>query len=67
MSRLLVAATIVIVLTNPSGAQGRPTWNEASQHDRSLFAQCMQDWDRDTHMTTTVWAQACQRVLRDHE
>lgn len=62
----LIAATIVIVLTNPSGAQAPAASNgpAASQHDSSLFAQCLLDWDRATHMTKTEWSGACQRVAR---
>jgi hypothetical protein len=28
-------------------------------------AQCMQDWDRQTHMTKQEWTRACQRVVDD--
>ena len=55
---LLVAAIIVIGLTNPSGAQTSP-------HNQNLFEQCMRDWDRATHMTKKQWAGACQRVLQE--
>lgn len=66
---LLIAAMIVVLLTNPSGAQTLADQNDraASEHDRALFAQCMQDWDRATHMTTKEWARACQRVIRARE
>lgn len=64
---LLIGATIVIVLTNPGSAQAPAAWNDAttSQHDRNLFAQCIKDWDRATHMTKTEWMGACQRLIRD--
>ena len=64
---LLIAAAIVIALTNPSGAQAPAAWirTTASDHDRNLFEQCLQDWDRATHMTKSEWAGACQRVLRE--
>lgn len=66
---LLIAATIVVGLTNPSGAQSVANQSDlsASGHDRALFVQCMQDWDRATHMTTKEWARACQRVIRGRE
>jgi hypothetical protein len=64
---LLIATTIVVVLTNPSGAQTRTASNDtaAPQHNHRLFTQCMQDWDRATHMTKAEWAGACQRILRE--
>jgi len=66
---LLVAATIVIALINPSGAQTAPTRDDSTvlPHDRSLFEKCLQDWDRATHMTKSEWAGACRRLIRDHE
>ena len=49
----LIAAMIAIALTNPSGAQTRD--RAVSEHDHALFVQCMQDWDRATHMTKKEW------------
>jgi hypothetical protein len=28
-------------------------------------AECMRDWDRQTHMTKQEWARTCQRVVDD--
>jgi hypothetical protein len=65
---LLIAMIIVVGLTNPGGAQSPATTDDATaSHNRHLYAQCMRDWDRATHMTKQEWSGACQRVLREHE
>lgn len=58
---VLIAATVIIFLTNPGGAAEI----KGSAHDQNLFAQCMSDWERATHMTKSEWAGACQRILRE--
>ena len=65
MIGLLVGAAIMIALTNPSGAQTPGSSPDTAQHNRNLFAQCMLDWDRATHMTKAEWARACERVLHE--
>jgi len=53
---------IVICLTNPSGAQ--TTGNGAPrEHNATLFARCLRDWDAATHMTKREWSAACHRLL----
>jgi hypothetical protein len=58
---LLIAVMIVIGLTDPGSAQAQSA--APSDHNRNLFAQCMQDWGQATHMTKAQWANACQPVL----
>jgi hypothetical protein len=66
---LIIAAMIAIALTSPSGAQtlGERVDRAALEHDHALFVQCVQDWDRATHMTKKEWENACQRVIRGRE
>ena len=68
---LVIAALIVVGLTNPSGGQttkhvrAERTSSSPQQQDGKVtpFAQCLQDWDAATHMTKQEWSGACQRLL----
>jgi hypothetical protein len=67
----IIAALIVIGLTNPSGAQmnrgARPESTPSSLEQQGIsaaqFRQCLQDWDTGTHMTKKEWSGACQRLV----
>jgi hypothetical protein len=63
---LVIAALIVIGLTNPGGAQTKELQTERTSSspfrqkgDVTLHAQCLQDWDAQTHMTKREWSVAC--------
>lgn len=67
---LVIAALIVIGLTNPGGAQMKELQTERTSSsafeqkgDATLLAQCLQDWDAETHITKREWSVACQRLL----
>jgi len=68
---LLIAALIVIALTNPSGAQmnkgvstGYTPFSSGGQdNSTALFVRCLQDWDSQIHMTKKEWSGACRRLL----
>lgn len=61
--------------TNPTGtaaskAQQLPSATARSEEEiraegAKWHAECMRDWDRQTHMTKQEWARTCQRVVDD--
>ena len=63
---LIIAALIVIGLTNPGGAQmsrGARTESIRSSPEQlddnaALFVRCLQEWDTGTHMTKKEWSGA---------
>jgi hypothetical protein len=57
-----VSLMIVIGLTNQSGAQKTGS-GTPQEHNATLFAKCLQDWDAATHLSKQEWSAACHRLL----
>lgn len=53
----------VTVLPRPEPSSERPSriYTEKSAHDLAV-ANCVQMWDRGTHMTEQQWLRTCRRV-----
>jgi hypothetical protein len=66
--RLLIGLAIAtaIALGLAGGAQTTMAAPETQSDRRAIyFAQCLQDWDPETHMTKQEWSRACQRVANE--
>jgi hypothetical protein len=66
----VIAAFIVIDLTNPAGAQATgapgaegPLSPPYQDSNAAPFTRCLEDWDAGTHMTSQEWSAACRRLL----
>ena len=53
----------------PSGVAPRPSGGLSEEEIRAKgaewHAECMRDWDRQTHMTKQEWTRTCNRVVSD--
>jgi hypothetical protein len=47
------------------GLSGTLSEEEIRAKGAEWHAQCMQDWDQQTHMTKQEWFRACQRTVDD--
>ena len=50
----------------PAAIPARPrTPTEAADRRKAWFDQCMQDWDKETHMSKTEWERTCRRMAHE--
>jgi dipeptidase len=52
-------------LPNTAPALGTPSEEEIRSKSAYWHAECISDWDRQTHMSKKEWADTCQRVVDD--
>jgi hypothetical protein len=69
--RLLIIATLLLIaggervfaqVAAPARATASPAPASQEATDRSAVANCVQMWDRGTHMTKQQWLRTCKRV-----
>lgn len=69
--RLLMIATLLLIaggeyvfaeVAAPARAAASPAPASQEATDRSAVANCVQMWDRGTHMTKQQWLRTCKRV-----
>ena len=49
----------------PARNHDTPTEQEISAKSAQWHAECMRDWDQQTHMTKQEWFHACERTVDD--
>jgi len=69
--RLLMIATLLLIaggervfaeIVAPARTAASPAPASQEAKDRSAVADCVQMWDRGTHMTRQQWLRTCKRV-----
>jgi hypothetical protein len=54
-----------VQLPNTAPELGTPSEEEIQTKSAFWHAECISDWDRQTHMSKREWADTCQRVVDD--
>jgi hypothetical protein len=52
-------------LPNTAPEVGTPSDEEIREKTAYWHAECIRDWDRQTHMSKQEWADTCQRIVAD--